>query len=145
MQLILMMKHIGHHLILIKKSYITFKLPFLFLLEGYTIQTSCKSLHLKTWFISASNNGINFTEEHKEEDIYNKLQNGNCATFYHSHAFFTPYKIYKIKYGSIYKSGSSRFDLNQIEFYGKIPENSCHFKNEKFNLSIVFILVLIIV
>ena len=122
------------------ERYIIIKLPFRFFLEGYTIQTSNGWYHLKTWLISASNNGSTFTEEHKEEDVDNKLQNGTSAAYYHFHSFFEPYQYFRIRYDSIYHDTKTRFDLNQVEFYGCIPSYSCKSNN---NLSLSSFLCLI--
>ena len=108
-------------------SFIYINLPFSFLLEGYTIQTSKGDLHPKTWYISASNNGVDFIDEHKDEDEHEILKQGNGAVYYHSHAFYKPYKIFRIRYGSCY-SDYCRFDINQIEFFGSIPHNTCNCK-----------------
>ena len=114
-----------------EEKSICIKLPCPFLVEGYTLQASNGYYHLKTWYISASNDGQTFTEEHKEEDVDQKLKNGGKATYYHTHAFFEPYQYYKIRYDSIYSNTITRFDLNQIEFFGKIPHNTCNTESKK--------------
>ena len=125
-----------------KQNWLYVKLPFPFYLEGYTIQTANQEYHPKSWYFSASNDAYNWTEEIFTEDTNNVMKNGQYKSLYVKQEYDIAYSFYKVRFGSSHFTNAPRFDIAQIEFFGKpfLKMTCFHRTSEKHILIIIFIL-----
>ena len=123
-------------------SWIYFELPFSWYLEGYTIQTCDHTYHPKSWYFSASNNGNQWTDETYAEDSENVMKNGQFKSVYVDQKFSQPYQFFKVRFGSSHYLNAPRFDIAQIEFFGKpIKKFTCiHKKSITYTLSYILLI-----
>ena len=108
-------------------AYITISIKYPILLKGYVIQTSkaaANGCHPKHWALSASFDGTTYSPKVAYDDVNSEM---NYPLRYKYISYDNDNKLYRFfrlfNNGQSY-SGETRFDLNQIEFFGTLFDSS---------------------